>query len=284
MDLGLDSRGMRFAKDVRNQLTSMVGEGGERLERLRRKERDDQKGDLHDQDPAADPEEEELESVAPGAGAGSTLLKTKGSTGDFQSGGEPPNKRMRVQEGGGAGPSGRVRDRDREMYRGFSEKTGSLREALTTGFANKLARRMPHHNGYRTMVEGHSQLVQVHPNCADLAVNDDGLYPDWIIYHELVNTGRPCVRQVCAIEGRWAERLLPRLEQVNVQRLSGGATTALAMAEAERRDKAVKAKAAADKAVGAASTKEAAGAKKDDAAIDAARERYLARKKAGGKK
>lgn len=143
---------------------------------------------------------------------------------------------------------------------------------------------MPHHNGYRTMVEGHSQLVQVHPNCVQMRVSDDGLLPDWIIYHELVNTGRPSVRQVCCIDARWAERILPQLEQVDVQRLSGGATTAHALEEAQRREAKAAAAHASDKPAGAA----AGTAKKDESAMEAARQRYLARKKAaataGGKK
>lgn len=133
MELGLDSRGMRFARDVRRQLASMVGERGERLERLRRKEHDDRgrAAEAHDQDPAADPEEE-----LPGG-----ALSTRPSVQDLPSADEPPSKRPRTE--GGAGGSDRDRDRsgrEAEMYAGFSEKTGPLREALTTGFANKLAR------------------------------------------------------------------------------------------------------------------------------------------------
>jgi ATP-dependent RNA helicase DHX8/PRP22 len=48
----------------------------------------------------------------------------------------------------------------RKKDRSTEQRTVPLRKALCIGFANKLARRMTKHNGYRTMGEK-SQLVQV---------------------------------------------------------------------------------------------------------------------------
>ncbi len=32
--------------------------------------------------------------------------------------------------------------------------------------------------------------LQLHPSCARVAADDDGLLPEWMVYHELVSTGR----------------------------------------------------------------------------------------------
>lgn len=39
-------------------------------------------------------------------------------------------------------------------------------------------------------------LRQVHPGSSQLACDDDGLLPEWLIYHEFVATSRPFLRQV----------------------------------------------------------------------------------------
>ena len=57
------------------------------------------------------------------------------------------------------------------------------------GFANRLARRMPQHNGYKTLGAG-ATLAQLHPATARIAADDSGLLPEWLIYHELVATAR----------------------------------------------------------------------------------------------
>ena len=75
-----------------------------------------------------------------------------------------------------------------------------ISQAITTGFAHKLARRLPRHNGYRTLgtgaAVGGGQLAQPHPACSSLAEDEDGMLPEWIVYHELVATTRPYLRQV----------------------------------------------------------------------------------------
>lgn len=69
---------------------------------------------------------------------------------------------------------------------------------------------MARHNGYRTVHESNPQLVQVHPCSAHLALDEDGLFPEWILYHELVNTSRPFVRSV-SVPGERRTGLLPIL-------------------------------------------------------------------------
>jgi hypothetical protein len=241
-----------------------------------------------------------------------------------------------------------------------------LRHALTVGFANKLARRMRMHNGYNT-VNGGGQLAQLHPGSAHLRADEDGLLPEWVIYHELVATSRPYLRQVggwggglgpggtrpglegsqpavadreqpgcrhlsgrrcaagplarsetappastpahpsppppagapcqvCPVEYRWVEPLLPKLTGVNVRRLSKGRLLAEKEAEAAA---AAAARgggaggggagggsgsggggAAAAGAAAAAAAAAAAVKRNDGQAVDAARQRYLQRKAA----
>ncbi len=153
-----------------------------------------------------------------------------------------------------------------------SKTLRALRKALTIGFANRVARRMPLHNGYRTLGET-STLAQIHPSAARLAADDDGMLPEWIVYHELIATGRVFLSGVCPVEGRWvAEWVLPKLQGVDVNRLSGGNTGA----DSINTDEQLKEK---------EGKKEAAAALKrnDSAAVDAARARFLARKAASAK-
>lgn len=67
--------------------------------------------------------------------------------------------------------------------------TDALRRALLIGFANRLARRMAQHNGYKTLNE-HSTLAQLHPSTAPLAADEYGLTPEYLIYTSLVATAR----------------------------------------------------------------------------------------------
>jgi hypothetical protein len=97
-------------------------------------------------------------------------------------------------------------DRDSWRSRGGNDSAGgaarltALRKALTIGFANRIARRMRMHNGYRT-VNAAGQLAQLHPGSSHLHVDEEGLLPEWVIYHELVATSRPFLRQVSMMGG-----------------------------------------------------------------------------------
>ena len=73
-----------------------------------------------------------------------------------------------------------------------------LRRALLVGYANRLARRMPRHNGYRTLgtLGGGASLAQLHPSTARIAPDDDGLTPEFVIFHELIATARVFLAKV----------------------------------------------------------------------------------------
>ncbi|CAL9081792.1 unnamed protein product [Musa textilis] len=141
-----------------------------------------------------------------------------------------------------------------------------LRRALCRGYGNQLAERMLHHNGYHTL--GYrSQLVQVHPSSV-LEADEDGQLPDYVVYHELINTSRPFMRNVCAVEISWVQPILKKLEKMNIDKLSGGSGASENTETIE--NKTINSPMQAVDASGTPGSL--------DSKIQAARERYLARK------
>ncbi|AQL01661.1 putative pre-mRNA-splicing factor ATP-dependent RNA helicase DEAH4 [Zea mays] len=140
-----------------------------------------------------------------------------------------------------------------------------LRRALCVGYGNQLAERMLHHNGYHT-VGYRTQLVQVHPSSV-LEGDEYGKFPMYVIYHELISTTRPYMRNVCAVEQAWVQPILKKLDKLDINRLSGG-SSAPGDSELLGDNKQVN------------SSKNDVGVKQSevDSKIQAARERYLARK------
>ncbi|GKA82487.1 probable pre-mRNA-splicing factor ATP-dependent RNA helicase DEAH4 isoform X1 [Tanacetum coccineum] len=96
----------------------------------------------------------------------------------------------------------------------------NLRKSLCVGYASHLAERMMRHNGYRT-VGFKSQLVQVHPSSV-LRTDDEGVFPNYVVYHELISISHPYMRNVCEVEMEWVTPILQKLEKLNVKILSGG--------------------------------------------------------------
>ncbi|KAI3896670.1 hypothetical protein MKW92_019239 [Papaver armeniacum] len=99
----------------------------------------------------------------------------------------------------------------------------NLRMALSVGYASQLAERMIYHNGYKTL-GFRQQLVKVHPSSV-LKPEEDGMLPNYVVYHELIATSRPFMRSVCAVEVSWVEPILQKLKKVDVNKLSGGFAT-----------------------------------------------------------
>ncbi|XP_020106356.1 probable pre-mRNA-splicing factor ATP-dependent RNA helicase DEAH4 [Ananas comosus] len=140
-----------------------------------------------------------------------------------------------------------------------------LRRALCVGYGNQLAERMLHHNGYRTL--GYrSQLVQVHPSSV-LQTDENGQLPDYVVYHELINTSRPFMRNVCAVEMKWVLPILKKLEKLDIDKLSGGSHGSNGSEPIEDKTTSLP-----------ASDKDVKQPVDVDSKIQAARERYLARK------
>ncbi|KAL5998194.1 hypothetical protein ACLOJK_009132 [Asimina triloba] len=109
----------------------------------------------------------------------------------------------------------------------------SLRKALCIGYGNQLAERKIHHNGYRTLETKMNTAPQtacalfdreyVHPSSV-LEMDEDGNMPNYIVYHELIATTRPFLRNVCAVEMSWVMPILRKLEKLDIHKLSGGST------------------------------------------------------------
>ena len=59
----------------------------------------------------------------------------------------------------------------------------------------------------------------LHHDCARMAI-EDGLLPQWIVYHELVSAARTQLRKVCAIEHKWATPVLEKLRDMQTARLA----------------------------------------------------------------
>ncbi|WZZ45797.1 hypothetical protein YC2023_042056 [Brassica napus] len=98
----------------------------------------------------------------------------------------------------------------REEYR-------KLRKALCVGNANQVAERMLRHNGFRTLTFK-PQLVQVHP-ASVLSTDQDGMLPNYVVYHELISTTRPFMRNVCSVEMSWVAPIKRKIEKLNVRKL-----------------------------------------------------------------
>lgn len=60
--------------------------------------------------------------------------------------------------------------------------------------------------------------VQVHPSSV-LKTDEEGHYPNYAVYHELIVTSRPFMRNVCEVEMPWANPILKKLEKLDIKKL-----------------------------------------------------------------
>lgn len=77
-----------------------------------------------------------------------------------------------------------------------------VRMALVSGFFAHAAKKDPQ-EGYKTLVEG--TPVYIHPSSALFQRN-----PDFVLYHELVQTTKEYMREVTAIEPKWLVEFAPK--------------------------------------------------------------------------
>ncbi|KAA8497022.1 ATP-dependent RNA helicase dhx8 [Porphyridium purpureum] len=77
-----------------------------------------------------------------------------------------------------------------------------LRKAIVAGYFLHAAKKDPQ-EGYRTLVE--NQIVYVHP-----ASSLFHLQPEWLIYHELIQTTKEYMREAMVIDSSWLRDLAPR--------------------------------------------------------------------------
>ena len=95
-----------------------------------------------------------------------------------------------------------IMDRYRQKLRSCGKDWDKVRLALCAGFFTHVARKDPHDNGYRTLVD--NQQVFMHPSSS--------LFPrppEWVLYHELVLTTREYMREVTAIDPKWLVKVAP---------------------------------------------------------------------------
>ena len=155
-------------------------------------------------------------------------------------------------------------------------ETRALRRALAAGFANRLARRLPSHNGYRTLGD-RSVLAALHPSNARVAATGHrgggGLGPEWVVYHELRSTSKAYLLKVCPVEEAWVAGAIDRSRACDLGRLSGGRALSIAPPDASPDPLAITR--IHTKKRGAQAVERANSVSE----VDAARARYLARKK-----
>ena len=61
-------------------------------------------------------------------------------------------------------------------------------------------------------------LLQVHPSSV-LEGDEYGKFPMYVVYHELISTTRPYMRNICAVDQAWVEPILKKLQKLVVNRL-----------------------------------------------------------------
>ena len=81
-----------------------------------------------------------------------------------------------------------------------------VRRALCAGFFRNVARKDPQ-EGYKTVVEG--TPCYIHPSSALF-----GKSAEWVIYHELVMTGREYMREATIVEPKWLAEAAPKFFKV----------------------------------------------------------------------
>lgn len=80
----------------------------------------------------------------------------------------------------------------------------ALRKCIVTGFFANAARLQPD-GSYRTVKD--DRVIQVHPSSV---LYRFGVYPPWVIYHEVMLTTTEFMRDITAIEGAWLTALAPQ--------------------------------------------------------------------------
>ena len=125
---------------------------------------------------------------------------------------------------------------------------------------------------WSTMAWTHDELIRhavacrsVEQDSAKMTV-DDGLLPEWVIFHSLVEGTRVSLRKVCAVEHAHVAPTLQRLQSMDERKLARSGAAAQPDAESD---------AAAKRPGGAPERKMA-----DSGAISAAKARALARRAA----
>ena len=91
-----------------------------------------------------------------------------------------------------------------------------VRQSLCYGLYNHVARKGSSGHSFRTM-DGHSTTVYLHPSSV-LFGKDSHL--DWVLFHELLDTGKTYMHCICPIKYSWVQDLLSLIHEVDVYKLT----------------------------------------------------------------
>ena len=91
-----------------------------------------------------------------------------------------------------------------------------VRQSLCYGLYNHVARKGSSGHSFRTM-DGHATTVYLHPSSV-LFGKDSHL--DWVLFHELLDTGKTYMHCICPIKYSWVQDLLSLIHEVDVYRLT----------------------------------------------------------------
>jgi len=83
-----------------------------------------------------------------------------------------------------------------------SKDYAKIRKAVTAGFFYHVSRKDPS-EGYKTQID--NQMVFIHPSSSLF-----GKSPQWVVYHELVQTTKEYMREVSTIDPKWLTEVAPR--------------------------------------------------------------------------
>ena len=91
-----------------------------------------------------------------------------------------------------------------------------VRQSLCYGLYTHVARKASSGHSFRTM-DGHSTTVYLHPSSV-LFGKDSHL--DWVLFHELLDTGKTYMHCICPVKYSWVQDLLSLMHEVDVYRLT----------------------------------------------------------------
>ncbi|CAH0554543.1 unnamed protein product [Brassicogethes aeneus] len=94
-----------------------------------------------------------------------------------------------------------IMDRHKLDVVSADRNTVRVQKAICSGFFRNAAKKDPQ-EGYRTLVD--SQVVYIHPSSALF-----NRQPEWVIYHELVQTTKEYMREVTTIDPKWLVEFAP---------------------------------------------------------------------------
>ncbi|GIY28685.1 ATP-dependent RNA helicase DHX8 [Caerostris extrusa] len=94
-----------------------------------------------------------------------------------------------------------IMDRHKLDVVSCGKTTARVQKAICSGFFRNAAKKDPQ-EGYRTLVDG--QVVYIHPSSALF-----NRQPEWVVYHELVQTTKEYMREVTTIDPKWMVEFAP---------------------------------------------------------------------------